>query len=189
MTATDALWYLGRGTGIVALVVFTITVVLGITTRSGRSALGVGRFGVAELHKTASLTGVGLVLVHVGTLLFDPWAQLRLVDTVLPFMAGFRPLWQGLGTLAVDLLGILTVSSLLRHRIGPRLFRALHWTAYAMWPLAMLHALGTGTDASTPWFRGIALASAVAVLAALAWRTSTRFAERGMRRRPRVVPQ
>lgn len=187
MTTTDALWYLGRGTGIVALVMFTLTVLLGIITRSGRPVLGIRRFGVAELHQTASLTGVGLILVHVGTLLFDPWAQLRLVDTVLPFMAGFRPLWQGLGTLAVDLLAVLTVSSLLRHRIGPRLFRALHWTAYAMWPLAMVHALGTGTDAATSWFRGLALGCAAAVLLALTWRTSTRFAERGMRRRPRVV--
>jgi sulfoxide reductase heme-binding subunit YedZ len=189
MTATDALWYLGRGTGVVALVVFTITVVLGITTRSGRSALGIGRFGVAELHKTASLTGVGLILVHVGTLLFDPWAQLHLVDTVLPFLAGFRPLWQGLGTLAVDLLALLTVSSLLRHHIGPRVFRALHWTAYGMWPLAMAHALGTGSDATTSWFRGLAVACAAVVMAALTWRTSTGFAERGMRRRPRVVAQ
>ena len=187
MTPTDALWYLGRGTGVVALVMFTVTVLLGITTRSGRSALGLGRFGVAELHKTASLTGVGLIVVHVVTLLFDPWAQLRVVDTVLPFMAGFRPLWQGLGTLAVDLLALLTVSSLLRHRIGPRLFHALHWTAYAMWPLAMLHALGTGTDAGTAWFRALPFGCGAAVVLALGWRTSESFAERGLNRRPRVV--
>jgi sulfoxide reductase heme-binding subunit YedZ len=187
VTPTDALWYLGRGTGIVALVLFTLTVLLGITTRSGRSALGIGRFGVAELHKTASLTGVSLILVHVVTLLLDPWAQLRLVDLLLPFMAGFRPLWQGLGTLAVDLLAILVLSSLLRHRIGPRLFHAVHWTAYAMWPLAMLHALGTGTDAATPWFRGLAVACGALVFLALGWRTSMTFQERGTRRIPRVV--
>jgi predicted ferric reductase len=183
----NALWYLGRGTGVVALVVFTVTLVLGITTRSGRAALGVGRFGVAELHRTASLVGVGLIAVHVGTLLFDPWAQLKLIDTVLPFMAGFRPFWQGLGTVAVDLLALITVSSLLRHRIGPRVFHALHWTAYALWPLAMLHALGTGTDAASSWFRALAALCGGAVVVALGWRTSAGFGERGMVRRSRVV--
>ena len=68
----EALWALGRGTGIVALVMFTITLVLGIVTRSGRSVAGLGRFGVADLHRTAALTGVGLVAVHVGSLLLRP---------------------------------------------------------------------------------------------------------------------
>ena len=59
MNLVNALWYLGRGTGLVALLMFTLTMVLGITTRSGRQALGLSRFGVADLHKTASLTGTG----------------------------------------------------------------------------------------------------------------------------------
>ena len=183
----SSLWYLGRGTGIVALMMFTLTVVLGITTRSGRSALGLPRFAVADLHKTVSLTGVGLIAVHVGTLMFDPYAQLRLVDVVLPFLGAYRPLWLGLGTLAVDLLALLTVTSLLRHRIGPRVFRVVHWTAYAMWPLAFVHALGNGTDAATVWFRGIAVGCALAVGAALGWRVSAGFPERGNLRRPRKV--
>lgn len=183
----NALWYLGRGTGIVALVMFTLTMVLGITTRSGRSALGLGRFGIADLHRTASLAGVALILVHVGTLLFDPYAQLRLFDIAFPFAGSYRPLWQGFGTLAVDVLLVLVASSLLRHRIGPRIFRAVHWTAYAMWPLALAHGLGNGTDSATLWFRAIAAGCAVTVVGALSWRLSTGFAERGMTRTPRKV--
>lgn len=133
----EALWALGRGTGVVALVALTLTVVLGIVGRSGRDALGLGRFGLNELHRTAALTGTALIAVHVVSLLFDPFAQLRLVDTVLPFVGGFRPLWQGLGTLAVDLLLVVTVVSLLRDRVGPRVFRAVHWATYAMWPIAL----------------------------------------------------
>ncbi len=185
MNPTDALWYLGRGTGIVALVLFTLTVVLGIVTRSGRTGAGLSRFGVAELHRTASLTGVGLLAIHIGTLLFDPYAQLRWVDTVLPFLAAQRPLWQGIGTLAVDLLVVLVATSLLRHRIGVRAFKAVHWTAYALWPMAVLHGLGMGSDAATGWFRGLALACVAAVVVALGWRTSARYGERGMTRIPR----
>lgn len=189
MNLVNSLWYLGRGTGLVALVMFTLTMVLGITTRSGRQALGLSRFGVADLHKTASLTGTGLVAAHVGTLLFDPYAQLKLVDLVFPFLAAYRPMWLGLGTLAADLLVLVVASSLLRHRIGPRAFKALHWSAYALWPVAFLHALGTGTDAGTVWFRAIAFGCALAVGAAVGWRTSQSFAERGFPRIPRRQPQ
>jgi ferredoxin len=67
MNLTDADWYLGRGTGVVALVMFTLSLVLGICTRSGRRAVGLDRFGVADLHRTAALVGTGLVVVHVTT--------------------------------------------------------------------------------------------------------------------------
>ncbi|MGZ6788098.1 MAG: ferric reductase-like transmembrane domain-containing protein [Nocardioidaceae bacterium] len=182
---TAGLWYLGRGTGVVALVMLTITLVLGITTRSGRSAAGVSRFGVAELHKTASLTGAGLVLVHVATLLFDPYAQLRLVDLVLPFLGSYRPIWLGLGTLGLDVLVVIVATSLLRHRIGPRAFKAVHWFAYAMWPLAWAHGLMIGTDAGALWFLALAAACGLAAFGAVFWRLSTDFVERGFRRVPR----
>lgn len=182
-----ALWDLGRGTGIVALVMFTLALVLGITTRSGRPLPGLGRFGVADVHRTAALTGTGLVAVHLASLGLDPYAQLRLVDLVLPFLGAWRPLWLGLGTLAVDLLGVVTVVSLMRHRVGPRVFRAVHWGTYVLWPIALLHALGTGTDAGTTWLRAGAAACVAAVVLAVGWRLAPSFAERGWRRTPRRV--
>ena len=167
---TSALWYLGRGTGVTALVLFTIAVALGIAVRSGRPVAGLPRFGVHQLHRTASLLATSLVAVHVGTLLFDPYAQLRLVDIVLPFAGTYRPLWLGLGTLALDLLVAIVVTSLLRDRIGRRAWRVVHWATYALWPIAMLHALGTGTDASTPWLRWTALLCTLTVGGAVVWR-------------------
>jgi methionine sulfoxide reductase heme-binding subunit len=184
---TQALWDLSRGTGAVALVMLSLSLCLGVLTRSGRAALGLGRFGVAELHRTAALTGTTLIAVHVVTLLFDPFAQLRLVDLVLPFIGSYRPLWLGLGTLAVDLLVVVVLVSLLRERLGPRVFRAVHWATYALWPVALLHGLGTGTDAGTAWFRTLAGACALAVAGAVTWRLSEGYAERGWRRHPRVV--
>lgn len=181
----EALWALGRGTGLVALVMFTIALALGIASRSGRPLPGLGRFGISDLHRTASLTGVGLVAVHLTSLLFDPFAQLRVVDFVLPFFASYRPLWLGLGTLAVDTLAVVTVVSLLRQRLGPRVFRTVHWATYALWPIALLHALGSGTDAGTEWFRGLTAACVVAVVAAVGWRLTPSYAGRGWARHPR----
>jgi methionine sulfoxide reductase heme-binding subunit len=167
---TSAFWYLGRGTGVTALVLFTLAVALGAAVRSGRPAAGLPRFGVHQLHRSTSLLATSLLAVHVTTLLFDPYAQLRLVDLVLPFAGAYRPLWLGLGTLALDLVVAIVITSLLRERIGSRAWRALHWATYVMWPLALLHALGTGTDASTPWLRGIVVACVLAVAAAVGWR-------------------
>ena len=186
-TLTSAFWALGRGTGAAALVLLSLSLALGIIGRSGRQAFGLGRFGLNELHRTAALTGVGLVVVHLVSLLFDPYAQLRVVDLVLPFLGSYRPLWLGLGTVAVDLLLVVTAVSLLRHKVGPRVFRAVHWATYALWPVALMHAFGTGTDAWTPWMNAVGLVSVTGVVGALLWRTSESFEGRGWSRLPRQV--
>lgn len=173
---TNALWYLGRGTGVSALVLFTIVMVLGVVVRSGRALPGLPRYAVAAVHRTTSLTALGLLAVHVVSLLFDPFAGLRLVNLVLPFTASYRPLWVGLGTLAAELVVLLIVSSLVRQRLGRRSWRILHWSAYACWPLAMGHAIGSGTDGGSTWLLAVVVGCAVAVGAALTWRVSPTFA-------------
>lgn len=175
---TNALWYLARGTGVVSLVLLTTVVVLGIGNRSGRALWGLPRFAVAQVHRNAALYSVALLGVHVTTLMFDPYAQLKLVDVVVPFAGAYRPLWLGLGTLGLDLIVALVVTSLLRHRLGRTTWRAVHWLAYLAWPLAWLHGVGTGTDAGLLWLQLIAGACAAAVLAAVVWRVTTGFAER-----------
>lgn len=180
---TEALWYLGRGTGVISLVLLTVVVMLGIGNRSGRAVFGLPRFAVAQVHRNAALLAVSLLAIHVGTLLFDPYAQLRLVDLVLPFAGAYRPFWLGLGTLGVDLLIALTVTSLLRQRIGLRAWRAVHWLAYAAWPIAWLHGIGTGSDNGQLWLQIVAGVCLAAVLSAIGWRLSDGFAERVTARR------
>ena len=64
----------------------------------------------------------------------------------------------------------LTVTSLLRSRMGYRTWRAVHWTAYACWPVALLHGLGTGTDTQVSWVLLLTLVCVAAVAALVAWR-------------------
>lgn len=172
---TNAFWYLARGTGLVTLVLLTVVVALGIGARSGRPAFGLPRFAVTAVHRNASLLAVLFLGIHLVTLLADPYAQLRLVDLVLPFGGAYRPVWLGLGTLAADLVAALVLTSLVRHRLGLRTWRAVHWLAYAAWPVAFAHGLGTGTDAGTLWLRGIAVVCAATVGAAVLWRFSTGY--------------
>lgn len=159
----------------------TVSVVTGIGARSGRT-LVLPRFGLAELHRGAALIATTLVAVHVLSLLADPYSQLRLVDVLVPFAGHYRPLWLGLGTVAVDLLVAIVVSALLRRRLGPGVFRVIHWATYAFWPVALIHALGAGTDAGRPWMLAIAAACTLTVAAVLAWRISRDFAEFGQAR-------
>ncbi|MFF5085290.1 ferric reductase-like transmembrane domain-containing protein [Actinoplanes sp. NPDC000266] len=182
---TDALWYFARGSGVVSLVLLTVVVALGIGARSGRTAFNLPRFAVNLLHRNAALLAVVFLVLHVVSLLFDPYAQLRLFDLVLPFAGNYRPLWQGLGTLGLDLMIAIVVTSLLRHRIGARAWRAVHWLAYLCWPVALMHGLGTGSDNGTVWLWAISMVCVAVVLAAVIWRLTpnfTRFPQRAERK-------
>ena len=94
---SNALWYLGRGTGVSALVLLTLVMILGIVVRSGRPLPGLPRFAVGTIHRTTSLSAVAFMALHITTLFFDPYAQLRIVDLVFPFIGKYRPFWQGMG--------------------------------------------------------------------------------------------
>ena len=113
----------------------------------------------------------------MGLLFLDPYAKLRLIDFVVPFLGAYRPLWQGLGTVAVELLAVVIITSLLRRRLGLRAFRAVHWATYLLWPIALAHALGNGTDSHRLWFLGFAGACALVVAVSVVWRLRGNFAE------------
>jgi len=185
---TNALWYTARSTGVISLLLLTVVVVLGIGTRAGRPVFGLPRFAVSLVHRDASLIATVLIAVHVTTLLADPFAQLKLVDILVPFDGAYRPAWVGLGTTALDLLLAIVVTSLLRRRLGARTFRVVHWLAYAMWPVAWLHGIGSGTDRGSSWYLALAVAAAAAVVAAVAWRLSDGFTTLAGRRLRRGVP-
>jgi methionine sulfoxide reductase heme-binding subunit len=172
VTTGSALWYLARGTGFVSLVLLTLVAIGGVVVRSGAQPVRLPRFVVLGLHRNVALLAVAFLGVHIVTVVLDPYVSINLVDAVIPFGSAYRPLWLGLGALAFDLLLAIVVTSLLRARIGRRTWRTIHWAAYALWPTALVHALGTGTDATRPWFLATAALCVLAVFAALAWRTA-----------------
>jgi sulfoxide reductase heme-binding subunit YedZ len=184
----EALWALGRGTGVVALMLMTVTVVLGILTRSGRPAFGLPRFAVTLVHRNSALIGTVFIVIHVVSLLFDPYAQLNVLDFFVPFLGSYHPFWLGLGTVAVDLLIAVVVTGLLRQRIGQRAFRVVHWATYALWPIALFHSIGTGTDAGNILFILLAVTCTATVAGSVIWRLTTGFQQRGRTVQDRRVP-
>ena len=169
-TSSQWLWYTTRATGIVALVLLTGSVVLGILTSVRLGTARWPRFTFQDLHRRVSLLAMVFVGLHVVTTVSDAFAPIGWLSVVVPFTSSYRRFWLGLGTIAVDVLLAVVVSSLLRQRINPRTWRALHWLAYASWPLAVVHGLGTGTDPHLGWVVTIVVGCVVAVLGALGWR-------------------
>jgi methionine sulfoxide reductase heme-binding subunit len=167
MSGTQALWFVSRGSGLVLLVLFTAVVVLGAATRLGSAPVRWPRFAVAELHRTFSLFAVALLVLHVITAILDPFVKIGWAATVLPFASPYRTLAIGLGTLAVDLGGAVLVTSLLRQRIGYRIWRAVHYLAYLAWPVAFIHSLTAGNDLGVWWVGLVEWACAAAVGAAV----------------------
>jgi sulfoxide reductase heme-binding subunit YedZ len=162
------LWLASRASGLVLLVMFTVVVVLGVSSRLGAPARRSSRLVVAEMHRTLALFAVAFLALHVVTAIVDPYVNIGWWAAVLPFASHYRPLALGLGTLAVDLGAAVILTSLARKHLGFRLWRAVHWLAYLSWPLAFVHGLTAGaTDlrfwwvAATEW--GCAGAVAIAV--------------------------
>lgn len=179
-----SLWYASRAAGMLALVLLTGTVVLGALTGGRASSTTWPRFAVAALHRNLSLLTLTFVAVHVATAVIDGYAGIAWLDTVIPFVSVYHPFWLGLGAAAFDLLLALVVSSLLRPRINARLWRAVHWAAYACWPVALLHGIGIGAgDTQSGWGLGVVVACLAAAVGAVLWRVNTTHPDTGARRR------
>lgn len=169
-TNSRALWYLTRGFGLIDLVLLTATMVMGLTQVVRYARPGWPRFVVAALHRNISLLAVVFLAVHVTTAVADTYAPISIVSVFVPFAGQYRPIWLGFGALALDLLIALVVTSLLRERMGQRTWRALHWTAYLCWPVAIVHGLGTGSDTKLGWVLAINALCITAGIAAIWWR-------------------
>jgi sulfoxide reductase heme-binding subunit YedZ len=153
----------------------TAILVLGIVTAMRVESREWPRFLSQAVHRNLSLTVLVFLGIHIVTSIVDPFAGIAVLNTVLPFTGSYRPVWMGLGVLSMELLVALTITSLLRHRIGFRWWRVIHLAAYACWPLALLHTLGTGSDVRSPWALSLSLGCVGAVVVAIVWRlTSSR---------------
>jgi predicted ferric reductase len=146
MSPLPGLWYLNRATGLVLLVLITVTLVLGLLARhSGRSRFW-PRFATHQLHQNLAILSVSLLTAHVGAAVVDSYVPIRAVDAVVPFVSAYRPVWLGLGTLASTALLMAILSASTRHTSTRGTWRAFHLLVYLAWPLALLHGFGTGTD-------------------------------------------
>ncbi|MBT9257892.1 ferric reductase-like transmembrane domain-containing protein [Phycicoccus sp. MAQZ13P-2] len=183
------LWYLNRGTGIVLVVVFTLTVVLGVLATGRSVSRWWPRFVTQGLHRGLAAVSVLLLLAHAVVAVVDEFVDIRWWQAVVPFGATYEPLWLGLGTLALDLTVVVVATSLARSRLPHRLWFVLHLTTYAAWVAGVVHGLGIGTDAALGWSVAITAACVAAVVVAVLGRVvAVLLARRRSRGERRVAP-
>lgn len=166
MNNAKELWYLTRGSGAVALVLLTAAVAVGVLTSLRATTPGWPRFTINSLHRNLTLLAIAFVGLHVVTTVAEGYAPIGFQDALVPFASPYRPIWLGLGTVALDLLLALVITSYLKHRIGFRAWRGVHWLAYAAWPIALFHSFGTGSDARLTWLVVLGFGSLLVVVAA-----------------------
>lgn len=150
---THGWWLASRASGLVALVLVTISVGIGLMM-AGKVMRrpGLSRKLMA-IHEQTALAGLIAIAVHGITLLGDPWLNPGVAGVTVPFAMNFHTAFTGLGIIAGYLAIALGLSFYARKRIGAKLWRKAHRATVVVYALGLIHALGAGSDASAPWFR------------------------------------
>ena len=173
MTASlngPGLWYATRAAGLMTLLLLTASTLLGVLTAGRLCTPRWPRFLTVGLHRNIALLACGFLTLHIVAIVFDTYTSIPLTAAFVPFASTYKTGWLALGAVACDLLIALVVTSLLRDRLGYLVWRRLHWLAYACWPVAVAHGLGTGTDRSATWVLALTLCCIGGVGVVAAWR-------------------
>jgi predicted ferric reductase len=174
LAAASATWYAARAGGILAYVLLTASVVLGLLL-SGRAQLRHWpRFALEDVHRFLGLLAGSFIVLHGGALLLDGYLPFSLGQLLVPGTAPYRPLPVALGVVAAELLAALAIANRYRRQLPHRLWRRTHYLNFAVWLLALVHGFTAGTDATTPWALALYGVSAWLVLALLLNRVSSR---------------
>lgn len=146
-------WLASRASGLVALVLVTVSVAIGLAMAGKVLRVpGLPRKLIA-IHEQTALAGLIAIAVHAITLLGDPFLAPGVTGVAIPFVLDFETFFTGLGVIAAYLALLLGLSYYARRRIGARTWRRAHRATVLVYVLGLVHALGAGTDSSAIWFR------------------------------------
>jgi methionine sulfoxide reductase heme-binding subunit len=178
---THGWWLASRASGLVALVLVTVSVGIGLAMAGKLMRRpGLSRRLLA-VHEQTALAGLVAIAVHGIALLGDTWLHPGVVGVTVPFAMGFRTAFTGLGVIAAYLAALLGLSYYLRRRVGARLWRRAHRATVLVYVLGLVHAVGAGSDASAPWFRGWVILTTPLIVTLFARRLLSRPGARAVR--------
>jgi sulfoxide reductase heme-binding subunit YedZ len=179
-------WLASRASGVVALLLVTASVLLGLTMASKLVRVRGAAPVMLKVHEQTALAGLVAIAVHGIALLGDPWLNPGVRGVLVPFTMDFKPAFTGLGIVAGYLAALLGLSFYARRRVGAKLWRKLHRASVLVWLLGVVHTLGSGTDAGSTWLRAVIITTGlpIVVLFALRMRAKPARARSPARLRP-----
>lgn len=180
-------WLASRSAAIVAFVLITTAVVMGLLMASKLIKKPGLKRNLIKVHEQVALAALVAIGAHGVLLLGDAWLKPGITGITIPFTLEYRPLWTGMGIVAGYLALLLGPTYYWRRRIGSRRWRQIHRATVVVFVLAVAHSLGSGTDGASTWFRTMVLGSAAIVLALVVLRY-TRAPRRAKARRPARRP-
>ena len=167
LVASTTVWYAARAGGVVSYVLVSASVLAGILLAGKARVPGLPRFAVEDVHRFLGLLAGLFIAIHVGSIALDTVVPFSLTQLVIPFTSSYRPLATGLGIVAVELLLAVAVTNRLRSRLPYRVWRRAHYATLAVWLLATVHGILSGTDRSQTWLLAV-YATTVALVAGAA---------------------
>lgn len=157
-------WLASRASGIVALVLIAASVAIGL----GMAAKAFQKPGLPRVliavHEHAALAALVAIAAHGLTLLGDAFLRPGLAGIAVPFVIDHEPVFTGLGIIGGYLAAVLGLTFYIRRRVGTRRWRNLHRLTPLVYVLGVIHTLGSGTDAGTPWMTAILVATGTPIL-------------------------
>ena len=177
--APSVLWYFARAAGFVSLLLLTAAVCVGVALSLRLRTPRWPTFVTEGLHRYLSTVLLVFITIHVATLLLDPFAKFSVQDMLIPFVSTYRTFWMALGICAAELIVAFALSIYIRRFIGYRAWRVLHYGTYALFPLSLLHGIGTGTDTHSWWGAAIYVVAGLPVIALVLWRASLTASGKG----------
>jgi sulfoxide reductase heme-binding subunit YedZ len=176
------LWLTARGAGLANLVLLTATICAGALAAQIRTPST--RIVVQYVHRASASLGLGVLILHVATIVADAKAHVGVTGAVVPFTANYRASWVGLGTIAAYLILLVATLGFARGRMaasptGAASWRRVHQVSYAAWPIAIVHGFKSGTDSGVAWVRLLYLACIGAVAVAVFYRSAGKPARAG----------
>lgn len=175
-------WLISRASAVLALVLVSLSVLMGLSMAARAIPRPAWKRAIARLHEHVALAALAAVGVHGLSLLGDGWLKPGLRGIAIPFAMHYRPAFTGVGIIAGYLMVLIGPTFYLRRRIGAARWRKLHQVGAAIWLLSVAHTLGSGSDASAMWLRGVVLFPVVPMAYLLALRLARATGGAGQRR-------
>jgi methionine sulfoxide reductase heme-binding subunit len=166
-------WNLARASGLIAYVLLSMTMLLGLSVKTRALGKLVKPANVVDTHRVLSLLALGMIALHGVALVLDPAVEISPLDLAVPGLVGYRPVWVAFGIVAAYLAIAVHASFSLRKKIGAKNWRRLHWLTYALFLSATVHGITAGTDTTEGWALAIYGLLVGSIVGGTAWRALT----------------